>query len=125
MYTFQSQNGLAVDGIVGRDTWIAIQQSYNMLLSDLPAEYRQFSDQIYPGRFLVFGDTGEAVRQLQSNLRTISLNDPAIPEVAVTGVYDAATQSAVLALQRQLGIEQTGAVGPLLWVEIVNQGSAL
>ena len=125
VYTFQSQNGLVVDGIVGRDTWIAIQQAYNMLLSNLPAEYQAYSDQIYPGRFLVFGDTGEAVRQLQSNLRIISLNDPAIPEVAVTGVYDAATQNAVLALQRQLGIEQTGAVGPLLWVEIVNQGSAL
>jgi len=125
VYTFQSQNGLAIDGIVGRDTWIALQQAYNMLLSDLPEEYRQYSDQIYPGRFLVFGDTGESVRQLQTNLRTISLNDPAIPEITVTGTYDMATQEAVMALQRQLGLEQTGSVGPLLWVQIMNQGSVL
>jgi len=125
VYAFQSRNGLAVDGIVGRDTWIALQQAYGQLLRELPEEYRQYSDQIYPGKFLVMGDIGESVRQLQNNLRTISLADPAIPEVFVTGVYDEATQAAVLALQKQRGLEQTGAVGPLLWVEIMQQGSAL
>ena len=92
------------------------------LLRDLPQDYQNYIEQVYPGRFLVLGDEGRAVRQFQENVRKIAAQDPAIPTVEADGVFGPATQRAVLALQRQLGIDQSGAVGPVLWSYIVTQG---
>ncbi len=122
VYAFQSYAGLPIDGIVGRDTWNALQDTYRRVLSNLPEPYRRFAAQIYPGRFLVVGDTGESVRQLQTALRTIAQSDPSVPLIEVDGIYGPRTQRAVLALQRQYGYEETGAVGPRLWAQIINGG---
>ena len=122
VYTFQSQYGLAVDGIVGRETWNRLLEVYRQTIDDLPEDYQQFANDIYPGRYLVQGDTGEAVRHMQELLRLIAQNDPSVPTLTVTGTYDAATVRAVQALQQQLGFDETGAIGPILWREIVTRG---
>ena len=110
---------------MGRDTWNTLQDDYDALIRELPQEYQQFLSEIYPGSFLVQGDTGQSVVQLQTNLRRIAQRDSAIPSVSVTGVFDDATASAVRAMQRQLGLDQNGAVGPILWREIMLRGSNL
>lgn len=125
VYTFQSYAGLPIDGVVGRDTWNALQDNYTQVVNNLPAQYQQYLSQIYPGRYLVVGDRGESIRQLQQNLRRIAQADPNIPLIEVDGIYGPATQAAVLAMQRQLGMEQTGAVGPILWQTIMTRGSTL
>lgn len=123
--TFQNVYGLKVDGIVGRETWNRIQDLYKETLSNLPEQYRAYADEIYPGYVLVVGDTGNAVTQLQENLCRISQADPSIPSVTVSGEYDETTKNAVRALQRQLGYEETGAVGPITWQAIITRGRNL
>ena len=125
MYAFQNAYGLTVDGIVGRDTWNRMLNVYDQILRDLPQDYQNFIEQVYPGRFLALGDEGRSVRQLQQNIRTIAARDPAIPTVEVDGIFGPATQRAVLALQRQQGIDQSGAVGPVLWTRIAELASGL
>ena len=120
--TFQQRSGLKVDGIVGRETWNRLRWAYNATLANLPPDYQAFAEDIYPGRFFAPGDSGSEVRNIQENLLAISRSDPSVPAVEVTGTFDAATENAVKALQRQLGYAQNGVVGPIMWSEIVTRG---
>mgnify|MGYP000611232270 FL=1 len=38
VYTFQRLYGLTVDGVVGRETWNALQTAYRKVLAELPEE---------------------------------------------------------------------------------------
>lgn len=91
----------------------------------MPANYQSAIGEPYPGRFLVFGDSGENVRVIQGYLSKISQSYDNIPNVSVTGEFDSATRNAVLALQRQMGIEENGAIGPAEWSEIISLGNNL
>lgn len=87
VYAFQSAYGLTVDGVVGRNTWNALQNVYEQTLYTLPADYQEFAREVYPGRFLVLGDTGPEVTLLQTRLNQMAARDSTIPAVAVDGVY--------------------------------------
>ena len=122
VYAFQSAYGLTVDGVVGRSTWNALQNVYEQTLYTLPADYQEFAREVYPGRFLVLGDTGPEVTLLQTRLNQMAAQNSAIPTVAVDGVYGQETARAVRAVQRSLGYSATGVVGPVLWSYIITQG---
>ena len=123
--TFQKLYGLTVDGIVGQRTFREVERAYRAAVEELPANYQSAIGEPYPGRFLVLGDSGESVSIIQRYLNIISQTDPQIPQVNVTGTFDEATRNAVFALQRQLGIEQNGAIGPVEWSRIITRGNSL
>ena len=119
---FQSAYGLTVDGVVGRTTWNAIQNVYEQTLYQLPAGYQEFAREVYPGRFLVEGDTGPEVTLLQTRLDQLAARDGSLPSVVADGIFGPATAAAVRTLQSRLGYSATGAVGPVLWSYIITQG---
>ena len=125
VFTFESLYGLPVDGVVDERTFYRIEDVYKNAVRDLPANYQSAIGEPYPGRFLVFGDSGENVRVIQGYLSKISQSYDNIPNVSVTGEFDSATRNAVLALQRQMGIEENGAIGPAEWSEIISLGNNL
>ncbi len=122
VYAFQSAYGLTVDGVVGRNTWNALQNVYEQTLYTLPGDYQEFAREVYPGRFLVLGDTGPEVTLLQTRLNQMAAQNSALPTVTVDGVFGQETARAVRAVQRSLGYSATGAVGPVLWSYIITQG---
>ena len=123
VFTFESEYGLTIDGVVDANTFRAIERAYLDAVSQLPANYQSAIGEPYPGRFLVEGDRGESVRVIQTYLNRIGRTDPAIPEIAVDGIFGPMTKAAVIAIQQQLGVEENGAIGPVEWVEIIMRGN--
>ena len=123
VFTFQSEYGLPVTGVVDIATYATIEREYKRAVADLPENYQSAIGEPYPGRFLVEGDRGEEVRVIQRYINRIGRTDPAVPEIDVDGIFGPQTRRAVEAIQAQLGVEQNGAVGPVEWVEIITRGN--
>lgn len=74
----------------------------------------------WPGYDLTIGSSGQKVRQLQQQLNRIARDYPAIPVVAVDGIFGNNTANAVRAFQRIFGFPQTGVVDFPTWYGISN-----
>jgi peptidoglycan hydrolase-like protein with peptidoglycan-binding domain len=101
---FQQAREITVDGIVGRITWINIDEA----------------DQSEP--VLRNGSAGLPVRRLQSRMSAVKFNTG-----GVDGRFGAKTEAAVKKLQQQAGIGVDGVVGPKTWLlvdALENEGPA-
>ena len=116
---FQQQYSLTHDGQVGRETFYKMTQVYNNLRQNLINQNSGLSNDIFPGRFLNLQMTGDDVDLLQQLLISITKNDPSLPAVNLSGVYDKATENAVRAIQSRYNITPNGIVGPLTWNRII------
>ncbi|BED92647.1 MAG: peptidoglycan-binding protein [Candidatus Paraimprobicoccus trichonymphae] len=72
----------------------------------------------YPGSTLQNGSTGSSVRVIQEQLNTISKAYPAIPKIAVDGIYGPKTTESVKKFQQIFDLSQTGSVDYPTWYEI-------
>jgi len=89
---FQQARGLAVDGVVGKVTWINIDEA----------------DQSEP--VLKVGSSGLPVRRAQKRMSLVGFDVG-----GVDGRYGARTAAAVKKLQQQSGINVDGVVGAQTW----------
>ena len=78
----------------------------------------------YPGTALRQGSRGRSVALVQTALNRISQNFPAIPKLAVDGIFGPGTEAAVRVFQRVFGLAEDGVVGRQTWygVERVYTG---
>ena len=119
---FQDLTGLAVDGVVGRETWALLQQVALAVLNNL------VEPGVLPGVFpgtLRPGDTGTPVRAVQYYLRLLAAYYAGLPAPAVDGVFGPATQDAVETWQEEAGLAVDGIVGPLTWRSIYDNAMRL
>ena len=72
----------------------------------------------WPGSNLEVGSTGDKVRMLQEQLNRIARNYPALPTIAVDGIYGSATKAAVEKFQSIFGLPVTGIVDLRTWYRI-------
>lgn len=73
----------------------------------------------WPGVTFRLGDVSEDVRIIQNRLNRISANYPNIPKIyPVDGIYDADTERAVRAFQKQFNLGVDGIVGRATWYRI-------
>lgn len=100
---FQQSNGLTADGIAGNNTWRTL-----LVLPPRPT-LRQ-------------GNRGVYVRYLQQKLTS-----KLYPLGNIDGIFGNATRDAVVAFQRETGLDADGIVGPLTWqsVSVVGGGRPL
>ncbi len=117
---FQASVDLAQTGIVDRATWNAIITAYESILENLPPDFLEFQDELYPGRVLSLGITGDDVRQLQEFLNQAAQRDPNLLTVAVDGIFGQETLAAVRRFRQNYGFEDGDIVGPLVWSALVR-----
>ena len=72
----------------------------------------------WPGYNLTIGSTGDKVRQMQEQINVISNSYPAIPKVAVDGIFGQGTAAAVREIQSVFGLPVTGIVDYPTWYKI-------
>jgi peptidoglycan hydrolase-like protein with peptidoglycan-binding domain len=89
---FQQARGITTDGIVGKVTWINIDEA----------------DQSEP--VLKIGSTGLPVRRAQKRMSLVGYDVG-----GVDGRYGTSTEAAVKMLQQQRGLAVDGVVGPQTW----------
>ncbi len=106
--TFQQEQGLTADGIVGQATWDALYAAWLDTQSDLGGT-------AWPGIVLRRGDTGMEVRLVQFWLRLAADNYTSLAAVSVDGNFGAATEKAVTAFQSLFGLTADGVVGRATW----------
>ncbi|MDD7521490.1 MAG: peptidoglycan-binding protein, partial [Lachnoclostridium sp.] len=72
----------------------------------------------WPGYDLAIGSSGEKVSQLQNELNVIATAYPAIPLLAVDGIYGQRTAESVRVFQKIFNIGETGIVDFQTWYKI-------
>ena len=110
---FQVQQDITPDGIIGRETWNAIVRQYDRTRSSYADSFPD--GDLYPGLVLTPGMSGREVEILQGFLIGAARKHPEIPAIDATGVYDAATENAVRALQQLVSLPVSGVTGALTW----------
>ena len=99
---FQKAFNIAVDGIVGKNTWYTLQNAYFAVrkLTELDAEGISLEEvtQQFPS-VLRRGSTGLGVTSLQYYISYLSAYYDTIPAVATDGIFGPETEAAVRDMQ--------------------------
>ena len=111
---FQKQASLPVTGIAENKTWNAIASAYlRHAPRVLPAEPLHIT--LQPGQTIAPGEKNLHLYLIQAMMAALGECYTGAEPPLVTGVYDAATQRAVLKLQALFGQAQTGRIDASFW----------
>ena len=90
--SFQTQNGLTSDGLAGSQTFSMLKSENARKAGETPLSYST----------LRVDDSGDGVRQIQTDLKALGYN------VTVNGTFDVNTHNAVVAFQQRNGLIISG-----------------
>lgn len=112
---FQRAYGLETTGIVDETTWYRISEVYLGIIEAYPPRFNAEEAVPYPGKPLVEGDSGDAVRTVQERLSYISEFLGTVEAVEPTGYFGEQTVKAVNSFLADVGMPQKGIVGAGAW----------
>lgn len=117
---FQKKYGLPATGVVDADTWNELVTVYRETIRNIPEEYVQYEDELFQGRLLALGMSGDDVRIIQNFLLKICQQTGNIPGVRVSGIFDDLMEKSVMKIQSMFNQDTTGVIDPVTWYNIVE-----
>lgn len=99
---FQNSSGLTPDGVVNRQTWDAIVEQYDRSYANV-MEPPQLTMPLSAGQVIAPGEANGHVGLLQAVLHILARQYHNLPDVAMTGVYDGQTQTAIACFKKLCG----------------------
>ncbi len=117
---FQKKYGLSATGVVEADTWNKLVEVYKNTIHNIPEEYAQYEDELFQGRLLALGMSGNDVKIIQRFLLKICQQTGIIPGVRVSGIFDDLMERSVMKIQSIFNQEMTGVIDPVTWYNIVE-----
>ena len=118
---FQRENGLQVDGIVGKATWDKMYNTVSAVNKIGNSDYKVETELAYPGTPIRFGDSGTDVQYIQSRLNFIGKVFNSTIPVLETGYFGEDTLNSVKRFQQLYGLDADGVVGKDTWNELNQQ----
>ena len=112
--------GLTQSGITNEETYAVLYDLYRGYINSLPNSQFVGTARPFPGFPIASGQRNEYVRALQTYLDVIAGTYDEIPEIAVDGIFGPATENAVRAFQRLVGLTPDGIVGLKTWEAIAS-----
>ena len=112
--------GLTQSGITNEETFAVLYDLYRGYINSLPNSQFVGTARPFPGFPIATGQRNEYVRALQTYLNVIAGTYDEIPEIAVDGIFGPATENAVRAFQRLVGLTPDGIVGLKTWEAIAS-----
>ena len=112
--------GLTQSGITNEETYAVLYDLYRGYINSLPNSQFVGTARPFPGFPIATGQRNEYVRALQTYLDVIAGTYDEIPEIAVDGIFGPATENAVRAFQRLVGLTPDGIVGLKTWEAIAS-----
>ena len=112
--------GLTQSGITNEETYAVLYDLYRGYINSLPNSQFVGTARPFPGFPIATGQRNEYVRALQTYLNVIAGTYDEIPEIAVDGIFGPATENAVRAFQRLVGLTPDGIVGLKTWEAIAS-----
>lgn len=125
--TFQQIFDLTPDGILGKATWYTMVRIYTgiLQLSELASEGQTLGQLNFDYESFSANSLREQVSLLQYLLSVLSQFYLDIPFVTIDGVFGNQTRNAVIALQRNAGLPETGVVDETTWDVLVERFLAI
>ena len=117
---FQNKYGLPATGEVDATTWNKIIEVYENTIRNIPSEYAEYKDELFQGRILTLGMSGDDVKIIQRFLLKICQKFGNIPGVKVSGVFDDLMERSVMKVQSIYNEPITGVIEPVTWYNIVE-----
>ena len=114
---FQSKNQLIADGIVGQNTWTALNKQKNLIAKPIVEEEKVVDLNMYSNMpVLKIGSTGESVKVLQSKLYQLGYKIVGIAD----GNFGNNTKTAVIQFQLANKLFADGIVGKNTWTALAT-----
>lgn len=116
--SFQENHGIQPTGVTDQNTWERIVEAYR------PAQIETSPAQpifitLNPGQTFRRGDRHHHMNLVQAMLFLLSQTFPGFPVVALTGILDAETEAALMALQQLSELPVTGVLDKQTWKHLV------
>lgn len=113
---FQKYAGLAVTGVVDYDTWNALYEAERRVLeASAPPMMISPFDTLLEGGTIRLEDRFPTIYIIQAMLEELAQLYDYTEPVAINGVFDSATESAVKMIQRSLDLDGDGIVDIVTW----------